>query len=221
MLNLVENHSVSQINIQTDQVRLRIAVVSDTHIPDRVNSLHPNLLPSLERSKIDLILHCGDSTQQTVLTDLERVAPLLAVMGNRDAFFSRLDLPFKLEIDLFGKKVGLYHGYKSIKHYFTDKVDYILRGYNFDHFHAVGQDLFPDADILCFGHSHYAEIRRYDDQLVINPGSSGPNSMNGGPSWVLLEMDQSGKTNASFQPLTGYTLVRKQWTARCKEVDSI
>ncbi len=213
MLKFIENLQVSQISIQTDQHCVRIAVLADTHIPDRVNDFHPNLLPALQKSHIDLILHCGDSTHQSVLSDLEGIAPLLAVMGNRDAFFSKLDLPFKLEIELFGKKVGLYHGYKSIKHYFKDKLDYILHGYHFDHFHAVGKDLFPEADVLCFGHTHFAEIRHYPNQWVINPGSSGPNSMNGGPSWVLLEMDENGRVIASFQPLGGYICKKQQWVA--------
>jgi putative phosphoesterase len=214
MLKLIENLPASQIRVQTDQCCLRIAIIADTHIPDRVNTFHPNLLPSLLNNQIDLILHCGDSTQQSVLSELEGIAPVLAIMGNRDAFFSSLDLPFKLEIEIFGKRVGLYHGYKSIKHYFTDKIDYILHGYAFDHFHTVGQDLFPDADVLCFGHTHFAEIRRYPNQWVINPGSSGPNSMNGGPSWALLEMNQQGRIKASFQPLLGYACKKQQWIVR-------
>jgi len=211
MLKLVKNLPASQISIQTDQQCLRIAVIADTHIPDRVNNFHPNLLPSILNSQIDLILHCGDSTQQSVLDDLEGIAPIVGVMGNRDAFFSTLDLPFKLEIEIFGRKIGLYHGYKSIKHYFSDKIDYILHGYAFDHFHTVGKELFPGADVLCFGHTHFAEIRRYPNQWVINPGSSGPNSMNGGPSWVLLEMNHTGNIKASFQPLLGYACKKKQW----------
>lgn len=214
MLKFVENPTASQISIQTDKSSLRIAVLADTHIPDRVNGFHPDLLPALQNNQIDLIFHCGDSTHESVLTDLKAIAPLLAILGNRDAFFSTLDLPFKVEIGIFGKKVGLYHGYKSIQHYFTDKIDYILHGYHFDHFHAVGKDLFPDADVLCFGHTHFAEIRRYPNQWVINPGSAGPNSMNGGPSWVLLEMDEQGSVNGSFQPLAGHTCKNRQWVAQ-------
>jgi putative phosphoesterase len=201
----------SYATIQSNQNRMRIAILADTHVPDRVSTLHPDLLPSLIEAKIDYIFHCGDLTHQCVLAELNTVAPVAAVMGNRDIFFSNLQLPFKMQIEVLGQSIGLFHGFRSMKDYFLDKFDYLIHGYHFDRYHAIGRDLFPAVDILCFGHTHFAEIRRFKNQLVINPGTSGPNSMNGGPSWVLLEINERGCLHASFQPLLGYSCKKNCW----------
>ena len=62
----------------------RLGVVADTHIPDRVRSLHPDLLPGLKAANAEVILHAGDICSPVVLAELSQVAPVVAVRGNRD-----------------------------------------------------------------------------------------------------------------------------------------
>ena len=210
MINPVQ-HTPEKITIESDQTHVRIAIVSDTHVPDRADDLHPELVPLLQNNDIDLILHCGDVIEQTVIDTLDEIAPVFTVLGNRDAFFSKANYPFKLEINVFAKKIGMYHGFLSIRHYFPDKIQYILQGYHFEKYYHIGRRLFPKADVLCYGHTHTAEIRRYAKQMVINPGTAGPRSMNGGSSFSILNIQKSGKMKAELIPLNGYECKNNRW----------
>ena len=200
-----------KIKIHTAQNDLCFAVIADTHVPDRVDALHPKLLPLLRENNVNFILHCGDVIEPSILEVLSEVAPVFTVLGNRDAFFTKAAYPFKLEIEVFQRKIGLYHGFLSIKHYFPDKLQYIFKGYHFEKYFHIGRQLFPDADILCYGHTHTAEIRRFDDQLVINPGTAGPRSMNGGSSFAILHVHRTCKMNAHFIALQDYKNNKGQW----------
>ena len=204
----IENEKVI---LESDQKELRFAVIADTHVPDRANTLHPDLLPLLIQQQVDVILHCGDVIDSEILKQFSVIAPVFTVLGNRDAFFSKAAHPFKLSIQVFERKIGLYHGFLSIRHYFPDKLQYIFHGYHFEKYYHIGQQLFSDADVLCFGHTHTAEIRRYPKQLVINPGTAGPRSMNGGSSFAILTIHKSGKMNAKFIPLQGYIIRKGEW----------
>jgi putative phosphoesterase len=210
MINIIESDP-ENIRIETDQSLVRFAVIADTHVPDRVDGLHPKLLPLLESTGIDVILHCGDVIDNTIVDQFSKIKPVLTVLGNRDAFFSKATHPFKRLIKVYEKKIGMYHGFLSIKHYFPDKLQYIVQGYFFEKYYQIGQELFPTADILCFGHTHTAEIRRYNKQLVINPGTAGPRSMNGGSSFAILNINQAGIMKAHFIPLQGYENRKGSW----------
>jgi uncharacterized protein len=211
MLTIEKAIDQNRVFVLTDEENVRFAILSDTHIPDRTNCLHPNLLSDLRKNKVDIILHCGDITRQTVLNELEQVAPVLAVLGNRDAFFSSLKLPFTIEINIFNKSIGMFHGFASVLKYFPDKLQYMLQGYHFEKYLAIGKSFFPHADVICFGHTHFAEIRRYGKQTLINPGTSGSNSMNGCPSWAVLDVHRNGKRYATLNALTGYSCRLGRW----------
>ena len=200
-----------KILLNTNQKELKLAIIADTHVPDRVNTLHPKLIPLLEKTNVDAILHCGDVIEPAILDQISAFRPVFTVLGNRDAFFSKAKYPFKLEFQIFNRKIGLYHGFLSIRHYFPDKLQYIFQGYHFEKYFHIGQTLFPDADVLCYGHTHTAEIRRYTKQLIINPGTAGPRSMNGGSSFAILRIQKSGKMNAHFVSLQGFENSRGRW----------
>ena len=199
------------IQLHTDQKRVRFAVLSDTHVPDRVDTLHPELIRLIQVHQVDSILHCGDVIDIDIIQELSELAPVFTVLGNRDAFFSKADFPFKLEIQVYERKIGMYHGFLSIRHYFPDKIHYIIHGYHFEKYYHIGQQLFPDADVLCYGHTHTAEIRRYPKQLVINPGTAGPYAMTGESSFAIMDIHKSGKMNAYFVPLIGYENKNHTW----------
>jgi predicted phosphodiesterase len=67
-----------------------IGVVADTHVPDRVNALHPDLLQELATREVDYIFHAGDCSTSCVLDELRAIAPVFAVAGNRDWFLPTL-----------------------------------------------------------------------------------------------------------------------------------
>lgn len=211
MVNITQNETGEQVDLYPSGDVIKLGLVADTHIPDRIRTLHPSLLDGLVREQVDLICHCGDITQQRVLDELGTIAPVLAVMGNRDLFFSSLRLPFTRSICVFNKTIGLFHGFASIRHYFLDKLHYIRHGYQFDYYRAIGNQLFPSADILIYGHTHYAESRTYPDQVVINPGTVSPNTMSTTSSWATLILSKQGETTIQFHPLTGWQSNRHRW----------
>jgi putative phosphoesterase len=176
-----------------------VGVVSDTHIPDRRRSLHPRLIPALREQQVQLILHAGDISIPRVLRDLEEVAPVLAVRGNRDiAFGSELPLLRKLEIN--GHLVLLTHGHMGITHYWLDKIQHIFKGYQPDRYIHRLERAMPEASVYIFGHSHCSEVIKDSDKLYFNPGSVSiglPPSLK--RSWGLLIFGQNSVQSTIFE----------------------
>jgi len=157
------------LEFQSSEV-ITAAVVSDTHIPDRVKHLHPGLLPALRSLHPNYILHAGDISHQRVLDELRELAPVFAVRGNRDFLFSR-SLPVSQELSFNGIKVYLTHGHINPYHYWRDKLENLIYGYRFDRYYRRLLSAAPGADVILFGHSHHAENRVRDAKLFFNPGS--------------------------------------------------
>ena len=88
---------------------LKVGVVSDTHVPDRVNALHPELLAGLKAESVDVIFHLGDICIPSVIEALQAVAPVYAIRGNRDPFFRRR-IPAMLHLEINGVSTTLLHG---------------------------------------------------------------------------------------------------------------
>ena len=68
---------------------MKIGLISDTHIPDRLSLLPENVIKAFEG--VDLILHAGDVTDYEVIEKLEKIAPVLAVEGNMDRRYGKLE----------------------------------------------------------------------------------------------------------------------------------
>lgn len=61
---------------------MRIGLIADTHLPSTIREPWPEVATAFEG--VDLILHAGDIVTSRVLDWLERVAPVLAALGNND-----------------------------------------------------------------------------------------------------------------------------------------
>ncbi len=151
-----------------------IGVLADTHIPDRSRRLHPQIMEIFTEAKVEMILHAGDISIPRVLRELEKIAPVKAVRGNRDFFWSpKLDLHLVIEVQ--GKKIGMTHGHGSFSLYLKDKARYLLKGQipTFDFFVQRAKASLPDGvDVIIFGHNH-APMRKWQDgKLLFNPGSA-------------------------------------------------
>ena len=62
---------------------MRIGLVSDTHIPHHVPKLPVEILAEAFRG-VDLIMHGGDIYTIPVLDELEKIAPVIAALGDDD-----------------------------------------------------------------------------------------------------------------------------------------
>ncbi|MFN8027838.1 MAG: metallophosphoesterase family protein [Acidimicrobiia bacterium] len=137
---------------------MRIVVVSDTHVRDRALSDESSLgLPAAAVDAIDgadLVLHCGDVVEPELLARLGARKPFHAVLGNNDAAL-RGALPERLLVEADGVRIGMVHDSGPTK----GRAARVHR-------------MFPDADVVVFGHSHMpVNEMGVDGQWLLNPGS--------------------------------------------------
>lgn len=133
---------------------MKIGLISDTHIPDRLTIFPENVMKAFE--DVDLILHAGDVTDSAVIGKLEEIAPVLAVEGNMDRRFGVLDLPKSRIIKVENQKIGILHG------------DRLVRG-NMEQLAYKALEM--EVNILISGHSHIPHAQKIKDVILINPGS--------------------------------------------------
>lgn len=193
-----------------NQVRC-IGVVADTHIPDRVRSLHPDLLPGLRAAKVDLVIHAGDICAPSVLTELSKVAPVVAVRGNRDWAFAG-SLPWVRTLDAGAVRIAVHHGMGSFWHYWIDKMLYAVVGYRFDRYKRLLQKMAPDVDVYIFGHTHYSENIMDGGVLYFNPGSASLTPPTWpDPSYGILRLDGSGGVSAEIVKMRRLPVTGGKW----------
>lgn len=170
---------------------VKIGVLSDTHVKDRVRRLHPQILTHFSEAGVDQIWHAGDVCASHVIAQLNEVAPVRVVQGNADTLMGR-HFPFMVEETIEGLKIAMTHGQGKFVRYLRDRIASSLLGvYSFRYFEEQAVDILPnDADILIFGHIH-SPVNRYEDgRLLFNPGScSIPVHMDRQPSIGILTLD--------------------------------
>ena len=131
-----------------------VGVLSDTHVNDRgTRRLPRQVLDLFARFRVGLILHAGDLNSLTVLDELERVAPTLAVRGNSDLIETRRALPAEREIGICGQRILLVHGDAGPS---ANRTADALAG---------------QAGCVIYGHSHVPRMQLVGDTVMFNPGS--------------------------------------------------
>ncbi len=132
---------------------MHVAVLSDTHAPRFWKSCPAEVARHLQH--VDLILHAGDVCTRQVLEELASYAPVRAVMGNNDGpDVAAWGATPMLQLDLEGLAVAMIH----------------------DSGPSTGRQrrlrqLFPEADLVVFGHSHIPWNDESDGVRTFNPGS--------------------------------------------------
>jgi putative phosphoesterase len=133
---------------------VHVILLADTHVRDGAGRrpLPDQVLAAV--ASADLVLHAGDVTGPMLLSELEELAPTVAVLGNNDhQLVGRL--PERIELDLDGVRVAMVHDSGA-----SNRRGDRLSGW------------FPDADLVVFGHSHLPEHETGPGgQLRFNPGS--------------------------------------------------
>jgi uncharacterized protein len=132
---------------------MRIAVISDTHMPRRDRRLPDACVERLEAA--DAIVHAGDLMELEVLRALQALGPPVhAVRGNVDSSELQARLPLQRLLDFDGVKVGVLHDAGPR----TGRLDRLSRR-------------FPDARAVIFGHSHIPLHEEREGFQIFNPGS--------------------------------------------------
>jgi putative phosphoesterase len=157
-----------------------VGVLSDTHLPYRMQHL-PGEIFDIFRD-VDLILHAGDVDRIEYLDDLAALAPFHAVRGNlhfTDLSDGGRDLPVELQLTIAERRVMVNHGgwfnlWSQAGDWFLERV---LRP-NQDLINPRIADrlaqLYPEADLIVFGHSHRPYQVWRDRTLFFNPGAVCP-----------------------------------------------
>jgi hypothetical protein len=147
----------------------RIGVVADTHCPEFLDRLPDRLFRALK--DVTLILHAGDVNGATTLEELARIAPVDAVRGDHDRELG--SLPLTREVTVEGRRIVIVHGNRSR---WLEEPHTLLWTLSLGYFRPhkglprALRRRFPNADVIVFGHTHRAHMRRVDGALLFNPG---------------------------------------------------
>jgi putative phosphoesterase len=195
------------------QGTIRIGVVADTHVPDRVDSLHPELIPKLIANNVSQILHAGDVCVTSVLDELAQIAPVIAVGGNRDWLFLNR-LPLVRFFEIAGTSIALVHGHGGFLPYFLDKWYYLTEGYRQARYLEKVRKAAPEAKVVVFGHTHQPANLWQADQLFFNPGSASVEPVrDSNPSFGILHFSTGGNVHGEVIQLNGARLENRRWVS--------
>jgi putative phosphoesterase len=151
---------------------VRVAVVSDTHMPRGARRLPEACLERLRGA--DLVLHAGDFSTVAVLDELRRLGPPVhGVYGNADEAALLALLPGELVVEAGGAHIGMTHDPGPA----AGRAERLVRR-------------FPGCTAVVFGHTHLPQVERYGSVWLLNPGS--PTERRRGPfhSLLLLEIEE-------------------------------
>jgi putative phosphoesterase len=166
-----------------------LGILADTHIPDRVPDLNPKVIQTFREAAVSTILHAGDVSVPRVLEELQQVAPVHAVCGNRDIFYLRR-LPMQVRLNIDGVSIGMAHGHGTFSRYMIDKLRRAIGGRYAGKYVQRILATFPDADVIVFGHLHVPCSFRIEGKLLFNPGSTSyPYPRSYPPTFGLLHLE--------------------------------
>lgn len=132
---------------------MRIAIISDTHMPRGERAVPAECADAMRGS--DLIIHAGDLSEASVLEWTRSLGPaVVAVHGNVDSPELRDELPESTVVEAGGVRIGVIH----------------------DAGRAAGRlgrmrARFPDVAAVVFGHSHIPLHEEAGGFQIFNPGS--------------------------------------------------
>lgn len=155
-----------------------LGLISDTH-----GFLRSEVFGHFE--DVDRVLHAGDVGPPELLTELEVIAPVTAVWGNTDGSELRQRLPEIAELELEGRRIVVVHGHQLG----SPKPDGLRRAH-------------PDADVIVYGHTHWARVDERDGRLTVNPGAAGHARFRTKPSVALLTLAPDARPEVRIIRLT-------------------
>jgi uncharacterized protein len=134
---------------------MRVAVVSDTHLPRGARRLPEECVRRIAAA--DLLLHAGDFSTAAVLRELEAIGPpVMGVHGNVDSAELRRLLPAERVVEVDGARIAMVHD----------------AGPRAGRLSRMRARFGERAQALVFGHSHLPLHEQAEDGFqIFNPGS--------------------------------------------------
>jgi hypothetical protein len=156
-----------------------IGIISDTHIPSRVQEIPESIIQDFQEKNVDFVFHLGDFTTLKTynhLIDVFGKDKVIAISGNMDNHEIAKILPNQRELDILGHKIFLIHGSGGPK----GIIKRLNRSYDLDMY-----------DIIIFGHVHHPFNERRGGKLYINPGTPTDKRFTDVNSYGILELTES------------------------------
>lgn len=158
---------------------MRLGIIADTH-----GLLRPEVFEVF--AGVDRIIHAGDIGPLDLLTELEAIAPVLAVYGNTDGFDVRARVPALIQTRIEGLDFVVLHG-DQLGSPTPEKA------------HAA----YPTADVIIYGHTHRPLLTTVDLTVtVMNPGGAGARRFDLPASVGIMELEAGLPPRARLVPLT-------------------
>jgi putative phosphoesterase len=148
--------------------RHEIGLIADTH-----GLVRPDVHAAL--AGVELILHAGDVGPDSVLDELELIAPVRAVYGNTDAP-GRPRLAESLDLVIGGVRVHVSHGHEVG----SPGPSRLVARYG------------EIADVIVYGHTHKQLVVETEGKWVVNPGAAGPRRFDLLPSVARMTIENGG-----------------------------
>ena len=169
---------------------MRIGLISDTHIAWEQRELPAQVMDIFQG--VDLILHAGDIYAHHVLDELEKIAPVMAALGDDDYRSTDPRIKEIHMLELEGQKLWLVHeGPPSpmssswLTSWWQNRI-------------SPEEDKYGKPDIIVSGHEHRTLVERCDGVLYVNPGSpTVPNYRWGLGTVGILELN-AGEADVSI-----------------------
>ncbi|MFN8445290.1 MAG: YfcE family phosphodiesterase [Caldilineaceae bacterium] len=162
------HRSLFPSHLAGNQIATTIGLISDTHMPDRCESLPASLAAVFEG--VDLILHAGDVGELWVLDQLSQIAPVIAVHGNDDSQDAQRELPYQQVVAVGGQRILLWHSH------FPDRIDEIDSRRSDElppkFARSVQRAQRCGAQTVVFGHWHIPLLYEEAGIRIINLGAS-------------------------------------------------
>lgn len=147
---------------------MRVAVISDTHMPRGSRSLPEACLERLRAA--DLILHGGDVVARSFLEELRRLGPPVeAVHGNVDEPALQALLPAQRVVEAGEVRIGMVHAAGPR----AGREERLVAR-------------FPGCAAVVYGHTHEPQVTLHDGVWILNPGS--PTERRRAPVRTMLEL---------------------------------
>lgn len=162
---------------------MRIGLISDTHIPEVAAAIPEKVFEAFQG--VDLIMHAGDIYAVPVLDELEKIAPVLAALGDDDYAGINKRVKRRHVLELEGKKIWLVH----VNPRYLATREWVESSYPHEEFEIEEKR----PDIIISGHEHRAFIEEEDGVLHVCSGSPTLLHYKKGPGTVaILELNGSG-----------------------------
>jgi uncharacterized protein len=161
---------------------MMVVVLADTHTRGRSRPLPSGAWPYIRSA--DHILHAGDVCDPVLLDELASFAPVTVVLGNCDGYdVKHWGAQVETQFELGGVAIGMVHD-SGLSRARRKRL----------------REMFPEARVAIYGHSHLPCSDDEDGLLLLNPGSPTWPRRAPWPSLALLWIDD-GRVEAEVVPV--------------------